>query len=152
MRDKPIEAVKNWSEPTSIRDIQMFIGFSNFYWRFIQGFSRIAALLSLMLKTTGSSKKLAPKAFRADNDKIVGDGDDETVMNLFKNEKSRKSMRMLNIGAIGELNFLTPKAKKAFNHLRLAFIKALIFQHFDFKSHIQIETDASGYAIGEVLS
>ena len=31
MKDKQIEAVKNWPELTSIRDIQVFIGFANFY-------------------------------------------------------------------------------------------------------------------------
>ena len=31
MEDKQIEVVKNWPEPTSVRDIQVFIGFVNFY-------------------------------------------------------------------------------------------------------------------------
>ena len=132
----------------------MLIGFANFYWRFIQGFSRIAASLTSILKTTESSEELAPKAFRADNNKVieVGDRAHETVMNLSKNNKSKNSMRMPNIGAIEKPNFLTPNAKKAFNHLQLAFIKAPILQHFDLKSHIQIEINISGYAIGRVLS
>ena len=53
---------------------------------------------------------------------------------------------------MGKPNFLTPDANKAFNYLWLAFIKALILRHFDLKSHIQIETNASGYAIGRVSS
>ena len=133
---------------------QVFIGFVNFCWRFIQGFSRIAELLTFLFKTTGSSK-LAPKAFRADNNKIVGgDGSrgNKTVVNLFKNEKSRKSTHVSNIEATRKPNFLTFDAKKAFNHLRLVFIKVPILQHFDLKSHIRIEIDASGYAIGRVLS
>ena len=48
--------------------------------------------------------------------------------------------------------FLTPNAKIAFNRLWLAFTEALILQHFDLECHIQIETDALGYAISEVLS
>ena len=36
-------------------------------------------------------------------------------------------MLVSNIGATRELNFLIPNAKKAFNHLQLAFIKAAIF-------------------------
>ncbi len=36
--------------------------------------------------------------------------------------------------------------------MRQAFLKALILNHFDPERHIRIETDASGYAIGEVLS
>ena len=59
---------------------------------------------------------------------------------------------MPNIGATEKPNFLTPNIKKAFNHLRLAFIKALIFQHFDLKNHIQIETDVPGYTISGVSS
>ena len=107
-----------------------------------------------MLKTTESSEESTPKAFRADDDEIVGGGNktNETVVNLSKNEKSRKSTHVPNIGATGKPNFLTPNAKKAFNHLRLAFIKALILRHFDLESHIRIEIDASNYTIGGVLS
>ena len=134
MEDKRIEAVKNWPELTSVKDIQVFIDFANFYRRFIQGFSRIAAPLTSMLKTTGSSKESALRAFRAGNDEVVGGGGgraDETVVNLSKNEKSKKSTRVSNVGATGEPNFLNPDAKKAFNHLRLAFIEAPILRHFD---------------------
>ena len=131
----------------------MFIGFAKFYQCFIKGFSRIAALLTSLLKTIRLSNS-ASKTFRADDNKVVGSGGraNETVRNLSKNDKSRNSTRVSNIGAIRESNFLTPDAKKAFNHLRLAFIKAPIRQHFDLESYFRIETDASGYAIGGKLS
>ena len=61
-------------------------------------------------------------------------------------------MYVLNIGAKEKSNFLIPNAKKVFNNLWLVFIKAPILWHFDLKSHIRIETNASGYAIGGVLS
>ena len=32
MKDEKIDAVKNWPEPKSVQDIQVFIGFANFYW------------------------------------------------------------------------------------------------------------------------
>ena len=35
IEDKKIEAVKQWPEPWSIWDIQVFLGFANFYWQFI---------------------------------------------------------------------------------------------------------------------
>ena len=54
METEKIEVVKDWLEPKSVYNIQVFLGFTNFYQRFIQGFSRIAAPLTLMLKTTGS--------------------------------------------------------------------------------------------------
>ena len=35
IEDKQIEAVKNWLKSKSVRDIQLFINFANFYQRFI---------------------------------------------------------------------------------------------------------------------
>ena len=35
IEDEQIEVMKNWPEPTSVRDIQVFIGFANFNWRSI---------------------------------------------------------------------------------------------------------------------
>ena len=97
---------------------------------------------------------MASKAFTADDNKIVGVGGraNEIVVNLSKNEKSRNSTHVPNIGATKKPNFLTFNTKKAFKHLRLAFIKALILRYFDLESHIQIETDALGYTINGVLS
>ncbi len=50
MEEERIKAVCNWPEPQSVRDIQVFLGFANFFRRFIQGFSRLAASLTSMLK------------------------------------------------------------------------------------------------------
>ena len=78
----------------------------------------------------------------------------------FKPQKSAKSRK--NSSKSGNLpnfcatepgpSFLTSEARSAFNRLRLAFTKALILQYFDPECHIRIKTDASGYAIGGVLS
>ncbi len=48
--------------------------------------------------------------------------------------------------------FFSVDAKRAFTKLRQAFIEAPILNHFDPEYHIQIEMDASGYAIGGILS
>lgn len=52
MEEERIEAVKNWPEPKSVRDIQVFLGFANFYRQFIQGCSKIAGPLTSMLRTS----------------------------------------------------------------------------------------------------
>ena len=51
MEDKRFEVVKQWLEPQSVRDFQVFFGFANFCQQFIQGFSQIAAPFTSMLKT-----------------------------------------------------------------------------------------------------
>ena len=58
----------------------------------------------------------------------------------------------MHIEVMGELIFLTSGAKETFNQLKQAFTKALILQHFNPKYYIRIETNASNYAIGGVLS
>ena len=74
----------------------------------------------------------------------VGGGDrkDETVEKLPLTSKNSN----------GVIGYLTPKARLAFTQLKKTFTKAQILRHFDFKCHIQIKTEASSYAIGEVLS
>jgi RNase H-like domain found in reverse transcriptase/Reverse transcriptase (RNA-dependent DNA polymerase)/Integrase zinc binding domain len=48
-----IETVVNWPIPRNTKDIQAFIGFANFYRRFIQGFSKIITpLINLTRKDT----------------------------------------------------------------------------------------------------
>ena len=141
IEDEKIKTIKNWSKSTLVRDIQVFIDFANFYQYFIQAFSKIAISLSLMLKTTRLSEELALKAFKTDNNKVVGNDDngvDKIVIGLskFKNMKFWKLTYVLNIGAIGKPNLLTPNNKKALNYLQLAFIKSPIYQHFDPKSYI----------------
>ncbi len=69
--------------------------------------------------------------------------------NRIRAEKAEAS-KAKKLGQSG--SFLTSKARKAFTKLRQAFVEALILNHFDSEHHIRIEMDASGYAIGEILS
>lgn len=47
---KNIDVRKNWPELISMRNILVFLGFDNFYWRFISGFNEISGLLTSMLR------------------------------------------------------------------------------------------------------
>ena len=107
-----------------------------------------------MLKTI-RLLNLALKVLKTNDNKVVDNNGcraNKMVMNLFKNNKSRNLICIPNIKAIKKPTFLTPNTKKILNHLRQAFIKAPIFQHFDLESHIQIETNVLSNAIGEMLS
>jgi Reverse transcriptase (RNA-dependent DNA polymerase)/RNase H-like domain found in reverse transcriptase/Retroviral aspartyl protease len=50
MSQEKISAVKNWKQPTSRVQVQSFLGFTNFYRRFISGYSRIAKPLTELTK------------------------------------------------------------------------------------------------------
>ncbi len=53
MKDKKIKTVKSWLDLKLAKDIQVFLGFANFYKKFIKNFSKIATLLILIFWTTG---------------------------------------------------------------------------------------------------
>ena len=106
------------------------------------------------MKITGLLN-LVPKAFKANDNEIISDGGNkanEIIVNLSKNNKSKKLRYVLNIRATRKFIFLTPNTKKIFNYLRQAFIKALILQYFNLKNHIWIKPNISSYAIVKVLS
>ena len=96
---------------------------------------------------------MAPRLGVGD-DEFVGDGGKADDRNLSKSKKLKnaKSEILTCVGDTGEPTFLTPGAKEVFNQLRQAFTEAPILRHFDPECHIRIETNSSGYAIGEVLS
>ena len=98
----------------------MFIGFANFYQHFIKNFSKIATLLTFLLKTIRLSN-LISKALKADDNEVVNSGNvraNKTVVNLSKNNKFRNSIYISNIKAIKKPSFLTSNAKKTFKYLR----------------------------------
>jgi transposase InsO family protein len=57
MDQRRVDAIVSWEIPKSYHDIQVFIGFCNFYRRFIEGFSLIALPLTSLLKGSKNGKK-----------------------------------------------------------------------------------------------
>ena len=52
MDPKKVEAITSWPTPTCQKDVMSFLGFANFYRRFVRSFSRIATPLTALLKKT----------------------------------------------------------------------------------------------------
>jgi len=105
MSQDKVEAVLAWERPTSIKEVQSFLGFANFYRRFIQGYSQVARPLTELTK-----------------------------------KKEEGQWRW------------NPEAEKAFKELKKRFTTAPILSHFNPTRPVIIETDASDFAIGAVLS
>jgi hypothetical protein len=99
MDPKKIAAVKEWPNPTNVKEVQSFLGLANYYRRFIKNFAHLATPL------TDLTKK--------DNAFIWNDG-----------------------------------AQNAFEALKLAITTEPVLAMFDPERPIEIETDASNFAIG----
>ena len=97
------EAVLDWKTPKSLTEVQSFLGFANFYRRFIQDYPKIARPLTELTKKS-----------------------DKWAWNK--------------------------EAETAFQQLKNRFTSAPILAHFDAQKPVIIETDASDFAIGAVLS
>ena len=174
--EERIKAVKTWPEPKSVRDMRVFLDFANFYGRFIKNFSRIATPLTSMLRTTSELSDARSLRIKANdnnyNQKVGGGGGGagaagRKVKNLSESEKSKISAKSKKSAKAKKPNtdfakskaneafgtdFLTCEARAVFIRLQKAFTEVPILHHSDPEPHIWIETNASGYAIGGVLS
>lgn len=103
MEPQRIAAIVEWPEPTCVRDVQVFLGFANFYRRFIRKYSHVASPLT---------------------------------------DLTRK----------GSSFHFTSKARAAFQHMKRLFTEAPVLRHFDPSALLRVETDASVFAVGAVLS
>ena len=52
-----VSAVKNWKVPTTVKELQSFIGFCSYYRRFIKGFSQVAGPLHDLVNKCSGVKK-----------------------------------------------------------------------------------------------
>jgi hypothetical protein len=59
---KKIQAVTDWSISKTVRDVQCFFGFANFYWIFIRNYSQVAASFTRL--TCKDKLEWGPKAFQ----------------------------------------------------------------------------------------
>ena len=50
MDNEKVKAIRKWPEPRNLKEVQAFLGFANFYRRFIQGYSPICTPLTKMTK------------------------------------------------------------------------------------------------------
>ncbi|KAF4301954.1 hypothetical protein GTA08_BOTSDO10282 [Botryosphaeria dothidea] len=74
MDPEKVSAIINWEAPTSVKGVQAFLGFANFYRRFIKNFSHIARPLTEMTKgeqftTRNGKRKMKYQEFTWDNKK-----------------------------------------------------------------------------------
>jgi transposase InsO family protein len=55
-----VSAISEWPIPKSYHDVQVFLGFANFYRRFIENYSKLAGPLTSLLKGSKKGRKTGP--------------------------------------------------------------------------------------------
>ncbi len=65
MDDSKVRAVTDWPQPTTVKELQRFLGFANFYRRLIRNYSLIASPLTSLLKGKPSKLKWTEEATQA---------------------------------------------------------------------------------------
>jgi len=50
MQKEKVEGVLNWPAPRNVKEVQKFLGLTNYYRRFIKNFARIAAPLHVLVR------------------------------------------------------------------------------------------------------
>jgi hypothetical protein len=103
MDKSKVETIQCWATPSSVKDVQRFLRFANFYCQFIKGYSKITTLLTTL---TCKDKPFS----------------------------------------------WNPTAQVAFDTLKMAFTSAPILIHPDRAKPFIVETDASNFALGAILS
>jgi hypothetical protein len=106
-----VKSIQDWAEPRSVKKVQQFLGFANFYRRFIDGFSKVARPLTELTKKEKDASAKAKSAFN-----------------------------------------WTEADGRAFATLKHHFTVAPILVHFHPEKPPLVETDASDFALGAVLS
>ena len=54
---KKIEAVRNWPVPKTVTQVRSFLGFTNYYRRFIKGYAKVAKPVNNLIQGENSKKK-----------------------------------------------------------------------------------------------
>ncbi|MBW0474457.1 hypothetical protein O181_014172 [Austropuccinia psidii MF-1] len=103
MDQEKVQQILNWPPPRNLKALQSFLGFANFYCRFIKNYSKKISSLTSFLKKNSCFP-------------------------------------------------LNEEALRQFHQLKEAFTIAPILSHFDPSLPTIVETDASDYALGAVLS
>ncbi len=62
MDPRKVQAVTDWPTPSSVKEVQRFLGFTNFYRKFILNFSSVVAPLSALTKGKNYSFHWCPEA------------------------------------------------------------------------------------------
>ncbi|KAL0172449.1 hypothetical protein M9458_032760, partial [Cirrhinus mrigala] len=68
MDQRKVDAVRNWPLPTTIKEMQRFLGFANFYRRFISHYNQLSAPLTSLIRQKNKNLSRTPEAHQVFQD------------------------------------------------------------------------------------
>ena len=95
---KRIKVVKDWLDPKSVHNIQIFLGFTNFYRQFLQSFNKIVASFTLMLKIIGLPDK---PIFNKNNDSRLASNRNDNNKSVFRKNNGNSEVDRFDISGNG---------------------------------------------------
>ena len=112
---KRVEAVKNWVVPKTVTDIRSFLGFTNYYRRFIKDYAKVVKLLNALISGQNTTKKKKPSDIVCKSSQIITEkmtteqwkmeqANDETISQVIEAMKASS----------GEYTFSSELAKQMF--------------------------------------
>ena len=54
---KKVKAICKWPVPTNVTEVRSFLGFTNYYWRFIKKYAQVAKPLYKLISGENASRK-----------------------------------------------------------------------------------------------
>jgi len=120
-----ISTIEAWPTPKSVQDVQVLLGFANFYRRFFRKYAKVTLPLTELLKSRACGGKKSSR--------FSGEATTRSQPITHKREWNRE-------------------AQHAFQKLKMAFTEAPILQNFDLAKPIILQTDASGFAVADILN
>jgi len=141
VNETKVKAVADWPTPTSSKEVQQFLGLSNFFRKFIQGYSTLAAPLIQISNLTDRPAPISPKL------KPPGLTKSPTVT------PSPKPLGKRQAGLKGPAfqNVWTQACQEAFLGIKESLTKAPLLAHPDPAKDYRAVTDASVVGTGGVL-
>ena len=127
-----VTTIIEWPTLTCPRDVQVLLGFANFYRRLIAGYSSIIAPLHELVKP------IQPKSRRA---RIVDASSTNKALDQSDSSSTREPTGP----------WWNPQAEKSFNELKSAFSNVGVIGHFIPALPLMLVTDASRFALGGIL-
>jgi hypothetical protein len=156
MSPEKVQTIKDWAPPRSVKHVQQFLGFANFYRRFIEGFSKVARPLTELTKKekhvqNAKNAKNVQNAQNVQNAKNAKNA--QNVQNAKNAKNAQNAQNAKNAKNERNADFVwTEECQQAFDRLKALFIEAPILVHFHPEKPTVVETDASDFALGAVLS